>query len=123
MSDCKGYLNADGTKFDPVSMGVSIAIQTGVGFLFAQGQAQKNKELARKLSALNNQQQEELKNKVASVSTELKKTEVLFEYLNKVKESEIKKDITKKRILNFVFLGVGVVALIIVVQKLKDKNG
>jgi len=123
MSECNSYLNAEGAKFDPVAIGVGIAVQTGVGFLFSRGQAQKNKELATKLAELNNQQQEELKNKVSSVSTELKKTEVLFEYLNKIKGDEIKKDIAKKRILNFVFLGVGVVALIIVVLKLKEKNG
>lgn len=123
MCGCDSYMNVTGVGLDPVSMGVNIAIQTGVGYLFSSGQNKKNKELAEKLSQLDVAQQEELKTKVASVSTELKKTEVLFDYLNKIKESQIKKQIAKKRIVNFAIIGVGVLALVVVVLKLKEKNG
>lgn len=102
---------------------ISLAIQLGVGYVFGKQNAKKNKELENRLLALNQIQINELEQKLNAVNTELKKTEILYQYLNKVDFENRKKQLNKQRINLILSLGVGVIVLILIFNKLKNKNG
>ena len=109
------------------SVGASILIDTainfGVMYLTAKGEAKKNKELLEKMAELDKAQAEKLKQKLSEVLTEVAKTQVIIEFLNEENIKQLEAETRKKRILPLIGLGFGVLLLGLIFYKLSRKNG
>jgi hypothetical protein len=100
---------------------VGVAVEFGVGYLFAQGEKGKNKELLEKIDKLDKAQQEKLKQKLSDVLTESAKTEVIINFLNEQEIKKLSDDTKRKRIVPFMVLGFSVLIFSVLFLKLSRK--
>jgi hypothetical protein len=99
------------------------AVEFGVGYMFAQKEKEKNKDLLKKIAQLEKTQAEKLKQRLSEVSTEVAKTEVIIKFLNEQKIKELNVETKNKRILPLIVLSFSVVLLGLMFYKLSRKNG
>lgn len=115
------FLNAEG--FDWGSL-VGTAVEFGVGYMFAQDEKKKNKELLKKIEELDNSQKEKLKQKLSDVLIESAKTEVIIDFLNEQEIKKLSSETKTKRIIPLMVLGFSALILGILFFKLsRKKNG
>jgi hypothetical protein len=118
------YANVDGTSgssglAEAGTAVLQIGIEYGIGAIFGNQEKKANEALVRRIQALEKSQQEELKNKLSNVTTELEKTKILYEYLGQQESQKRLADINKKRIIPIIAVSIGALALVFIFIKLK----
>lgn len=125
------YLNVTSSTSAPKSGGgmggwdalISVAVDFGVQYMTAKSEKKKNEEFLRKMAELDEQQAEKLKKLISDATTEVAKTKVIIDFLNKEEIKKLEAQRRKERMLPLIGLGVGVILLAIVFYKLKKQNG
>ena len=91
---------------------------------FAKADAKKQKEMEGKIAMLSLDQQKFLEQRLQDVQGEVAKQQIIYQYLAVQNNNEMLNKIQSKRYTSYIFLGVGVVVLALVILKLgKGKNG
>ena len=91
---------------------------------FAKADAKKQKEMEQKINLLSLDQQKFLEQRLQDVQGEVAKQQIIYQYLAVQNNNEMLNKIQSKRYTSYIFLGVGVVVLALVILKLgKGKNG
>lgn len=125
------YLNVTSSTSAPKSGGgmggwdalISVAVDFGIQYMTAQSEKKKNEDFLRKIAELDEQQAIKLKKLISDASTEVAKTKVIIDFLNKEEIKKLEAQRRKERMLPLIGLGVGVILLAIVFYKLKKQNG
>jgi hypothetical protein len=102
---------------------IKVGIGFGVSYLTAKSEGRKNEEFLRKMAELDEQQAVKLKKLISDASTEVAKTKVIIDFLNKEEIKKLEAQRRKERMLPLIGLGVAVILLGIVFYKLKKQNG
>jgi Tfp pilus assembly protein PilN len=102
---------------------IGVAVDFGVQYFTAKSEGRKNEEFLRKMAELDEQQAVKLKKLISDASTEVAKTKVIIDFLNKEEIKKLEAQRKKERMLPLIGLGVGVILLAIVFYKLKKQNG
>ena len=125
------YLNAGGATAGAsggagisggVSSLISTAVDFGVQYLFAQKEKAKNEELLQRMAELDAQQAEKLKKMLSDAVTEVAKTAVIIDFLNKEEIKKLEDKSKKDRILPLIGLGFGIILLSLIFYKLNKQS-
>lgn len=125
------YLNVTSSTSAPKSGGgmggwdalIGVAVDFGVQYFTAKSEGRKNEDFLRKMAELDEQQAVKLKKLISDASTEVAKTKVIIDFLNKEEIKKLEAQRRKERMLPLIGLGVAVILLGIVFYKLKKQNG
>jgi Flp pilus assembly protein TadB len=99
----------------------SLAVSTIVNVAFASSIKSDQKKLEKLLSELDQKKQQELLELVQRTSTELERQSAVFNFINAAKREELENQRRKKNRFIYIGIGLGVLAYILMILKLKKK--
>ncbi len=98
---------------------VSVATGLIVNYAFASSIKSDQKRFEKEIAKLDAKKQEELLAKVQQAETELERQKIVYQYVDKQKIDELKKEGKKQRTILYVGLGAGVLIYALLLLKLK----
>jgi hypothetical protein len=98
---------------------VSIATGLIVNYAFASSIKSDQKRFEKEIAKLSAKKQEELLAKVQQAENELERQKIVYQYVDKQKIDELKKEGKKQRTILYVGLGAGVLIYALLLLKLK----
>jgi phage host-nuclease inhibitor protein Gam len=99
---------------------VSIATGLIVNYAFASSIKSDQKRFEKEIAKLSAKKQEELLAKIQQAETEIERQKIVYQYVDKQKIDELKKEGKKQRTILYVGLGIGVLLYAILLLKLKN---
>jgi ABC-type anion transport system duplicated permease subunit len=101
----------------------AIAMVAGmiVQYAFASSIKKDQKRFEQEISKLDEKKQLELLAKVQQVQTELERQNIVFQYIDKVRIEELKKQDNNSKKYLYIGLGVGVIIYALIILKLKKR--
>jgi hypothetical protein len=90
-----------------------------VDFAFASSIKSDQKRFEKAIAKLDAKKQQELLLKVQQVQNELERQKIVFQYIDKAKIEELKKEENKKKVYLYIGLGIGLTAYALIIFKLK----
>ena len=102
---------------------ISVGVDFGVQYLTAQKENKRNEELLQRMAELDVKQAEELKKLLNDSLNDVAKTQVIINFLDAEKIKTLEAKTKKNRIISLIVLGVGVIAVGIILYKLNKRNG
>jgi hypothetical protein len=99
---------------------VSIATGLIVNYAFASSIKSDQKRFEKEIAKLTDKKQQELLAKIQQAETEIERQKIVYQYVDKQKIDELKKEGKKQRTILYVGLGVGVLLYAILLLKLKN---
>jgi len=100
---------------------VSVATGLIVNYAFASSIKSDQKRFEKEIAKLDAKKQEELLAKVQQAETELERQKIVYQYVDKQKIDELKKEGKKQRTILYVGLGAGVLIYALLLLKLKKR--
>ncbi len=98
---------------------VSIASGLIVNYAFASSIKSDQKRFEKEIAKLDAKKQEELLKKVQQAETEIERQKIVYQYVDKQKIDELKKEGKKQRTILYFGLGAGVLIYALLLLKLK----
>jgi hypothetical protein len=98
----------------------SIAVGLIVNYAFASSIKSDQKRFEKEIAKLTDKKQQELLAKIQQAETEIERQKIVYQYVDKQKIDELKKEGKKQRTILYVGLGVGVLLYAILLLKLKN---
>jgi hypothetical protein len=98
----------------------SIATGLIVNYAFASSIKSDQKRFEKEIAKLTDKKQQELLAKIQQAETEIERQKIVYQYVDKQKIDELKKEGKKQRTILYVGLGVGVLLYAILLLKLKN---
>jgi hypothetical protein len=99
---------------------ITAVATTVVQYAFASSMKKDQKRFEQEISKLDEKKQLELLAKVQQVQTELERQNIVFQYIDKSRIEELKKEDNNKKYL-YIGLGVGVIIYALMILKLKKR--
>lgn len=99
---------------------VSIATGLIVNYAFASSIKSDQKRFEKEIAKLTDKKQQELLAKIQQAETEIERQKIVYQYVDKQKIDELKKEGKKQRTILYLGLGVGVLLYAILLLKLKN---
>lgn len=100
---------------------ISIVATTIVQYAFASSMKKDQKRFEQEISKLDEKKQLELLAKVQQVQTELERQNIVFQYIDKGRIEELKKEDNNSKKYLYIGLGVGVIIYALMILKLKKR--
>lgn len=113
------FLNANGSDWSQL---VSVGVDFGLAYFGAKSENKKDRELLERLAELDTQEAEKLKEILKNSLNDVAKTEVTIKFLDAQKIKKLEAETKHKRTLSLIILGVGVISIIVILYKLKNRN-
>lgn len=98
---------------------VSIVAGMIVNYAFASSIKSDQKRFEKEIAKLDAKKQEELLAKIQQVESEIERQKLVYQYVDKQKIDELKKEGKKQRAILYAGLGVGVLLYALLILKLK----
>ncbi len=116
-----GFYNAGGGA----SWGelVAVGVDFGIQYFGAKAENRKDRELLERMAELDVQQAEKLKKLLNDSLNDVAKTQVIINFLDAEKIKTLEAKTKQNRIISLIVLGVGVIAIGIILYKLNKRNG
>jgi hypothetical protein len=114
-------LGSTGSALGGYTEAVSIATGLIVNYAFASSIKKDQKRFEKEIAKLSAKKQEELLAKVQQAETEIERQKIVYQYVDKQKIDELKKQGKKERTILYVGLGVGVLIYALLLLKLKKR--
>jgi uncharacterized transporter YbjL len=102
-----------------LTQGISIVATQIVNFAFASSSKKDQEKFQKQISELDLKSQQDILDRVQRANTELERQKIVFEFIDKSRIYELKKQNNKKRNYLYASLGVGVLLYAILLFKLK----
>ena len=99
----------------------SIAVGLIVNYAFASSIKSDQKRFEKEIAKLTDKKQQELLAKIQQAETEIERQKIVYQYVDKQKIDELKKEGKKQRTILYVGLGVGVLIYALLLLKLKKR--
>jgi hypothetical protein len=99
----------------------SVVVGQVVALSFASSIKKDQEKFEKEIAKLNAQEQAELLKKIMQVQTELERQKIVFQYVDKAKIDELKKENKRERIYLYAGLGVGILLYGLLILKFKKK--
>jgi NADH/NAD ratio-sensing transcriptional regulator Rex len=111
-------------KFDPYSLAGQL-IGTFIQIGFAKDNAKQQRELQEKIAKLSLESQENIAKALANAQTSIEKQRIGFQILSLEKNEVLLRDLQKDKTTSLIFVGLGTLALAVVIflVKIKKRNG
>lgn len=100
---------------------ITVVATTIVQYAFASSIKKDQKRFEKEIAKLSAKKQEELLAKVQQAETEIERQKIVYQYVDKQKIDELKKQGKKERTILYVGLGVGVLLYALLLLKLKKR--
>jgi hypothetical protein len=100
---------------------ITLVATTIVQYAFASSMKKDQKRFEQEISKLDEKKQLELLAKVQQVQTELERQNIVFQYIDKVRIEELKKQDNNSKKYLYIGLGVGVIIYALIILKLKKR--
>jgi mannitol-specific phosphotransferase system IIBC component len=104
-----------------VVAGASVASGLIVNFAFASLMKKDQKKFEEEIAKLDSKKQAELLAKVQQAETELERQKIVFQYIDKQKIDKLIAEGKKDRLFLYLGLGVGLLAYVLIILKLKKR--
>lgn len=92
-----------------------------VDFAFASSIKSDQKRFEKAIAKLDAKKQQELLLKVQQIQNELERQKIVFQYIDKAKIEELKKQENKKKVYIYIGLSIGLIAYTLIIFKLKKR--
>ena len=100
---------------------ITLVATTIVQYAFASSMKKDQKRFEQEISKLDEKKQRELLAKVQQVQTELERQNIVFQYIDKGRIEELKKQDNNSKKYLYIGLGVGVIIYALMILKLKKR--
>ena len=102
---------------------ISVGVDFGLAYFGAKAENKKDRELLERMAELDVQQAEKLKKLLNDSLNDVAKTQVIINFLDAEKIKTLEAKTKQNRIISLIVLGVGVIAIGIILYKLNKRNG
>ena len=100
---------------------ITAVATTVVQYAFASSMKKDQKRFEQEIAKLDAKKQLELLQKVQQVQTELERQKIVFQYIDKTRIEELKKQDKQKKMYLYIGLGLGILVYGVMIFKLKKK--
>jgi hypothetical protein len=103
------------------SQAISMVASTIVNYAFASSMKKDQKRFEQEIAKLDKRKQAELLLKIQQVESELERQKIVFQYIDKTRIEELKKQDNQKKMYLYIGLGLGILVYGVMIFKLNKK--